>query len=145
MIMKEKTAVFIGHNDITGLNTKLLEQTIIDLIQKEITTFISGGMGGFDRTAAKMIYDLKKYYPQIKNYLIIPYLNFNIFDRSLFDEIIFPEKLEIIPHKAAIIVRNRYMIEISGTAICFVQYKVGGAAKSFDYAEKQGLNLINLI
>lgn len=145
MKTREKTAVFIGHNDITGLDTKLLEKTVIDLVQKDITSFVSGGMGGFDRIAAKTVHDLKKIYPQIKNYLVIPYINFNIFDSSLFDEIIFPEKLEGVPYKAAIPKRNRYMVVLSGTAVCFVRYKTGGAAKSFYYAEKQGLDLINLI
>lgn len=145
MDMKEKTAVFIGHNNTTGLDTKLLEQTVIDLVQKNITSFVSGGMGGFDRAAARAVYDLKKYYPQIKNYLVIPYLHFNIFNSSLFDEIIFPEELEGVPYKAAIPKRNRYMVGLSGTAVCFVKYTTGGAAKSFCYAEKQGLEMINLV
>lgn len=145
MNIREKSAVFIGHNDITGFDTKRLEQTVIDLVQKGVTSFVSGGMGGFDRISAKTVHDIKKYYPHIKNHLIIPYLNFKIFDSSLFDEIIFPEKLEGVPYKAAIPKRNRYMIELSGTAVCFVRYKTGGAAKSFYFAEKQGLDLINLI
>lgn len=143
--MKEKTAVFIGHNSTVGLDTKLLEQTIINLIEEDITTFLPGGMGGFDRISARIVYNLKKAYPKIKNYLVIPYLNFNIFNQSLFDEIIFPEKLEFIPYKAAIPRRNKYMIEHSSTAICFVKNNFGGAAKSFELAKKNRLNIINLI
>lgn len=143
--MKEKTAVFIGHNSTVGLDTKLLEQTIINLIEEDITTFLSGGMGGFDRISARIVYNLKKAYPKIKNYLVIPYLNFNIFDKGLFDEIIFPDELEFIPYKAAIPRRNKYMIEHYSTAICFVKNNFGGAAKSFELAKKNRLNIINLI
>lgn len=143
--MKEKTAVFIGHSSTVGLDTKLLEQTIINLIEEDITTFLSGGMGGFDRISARIVYNLKKTYPKIKNYLVIPYLNFNIFDKDLFDEIIFPEELEFIPYKAAIPRRNKYIIEHSNTAICFVKNNFGGAAKSFELAKKNKLNIINLI
>lgn len=143
--MKEKTAVFIGHNNTTGLDTKLLRKAITNLIEDGVSIFLSGGMGGFDRISAKVVYDLKKNYPQIKNYLVIPYLSFNIFDQSLFDEIIFPEELECVPYKAAIIRRNKYMINNSCSAVCFVRNSFGGAAKSFEFAEKQGLNITNLI
>ncbi len=142
--MKENTAVFIGHNEITGLNKSILEETIKRLIDSGITNFLSGGIGSFDRVSAGAVYKLKSNYPQIHNELIIPYLNFNIFDSKIFDEIIYLDKLEGIPYKAAIIIRNQHMISLAGTAVCFVNHNFGGAAKSREYAIKQGLRLIDL-
>ena len=106
--MKEKTVVFIGHSDISGLDTEKLTAKITELIDQGYTNFMSGGMGGFDRISAKIVSRLKKEYPHIKNILVIPYLDFNIYDRSVFDEVIFPESLENVPHRAAIQKRNEY-------------------------------------
>ena len=47
--MKEKTVVFIGHSDITGLDTEKLTAKITELINKGYTDFMSGGMGSFDK------------------------------------------------------------------------------------------------
>ncbi|WP_051588925.1 SLOG family protein [Ruminococcus sp. NK3A76] len=130
--MKEKTVVFIGHSDITGLDTEKLTAKITELINKGYTDFMSGGMGGFDRVSAKTVYGLKRKYPHIKNILVIPYLDYNIYDRSIFDEVIFPECLENVPHRAAIPKRNEYMISTASAAVCFVRHITGGAAKSLD-------------
>lgn len=140
--MKEKTVVFIGHNDIMDLDYGLLEKEIIGLIESGYNKFFSGGMGGFDRTASGIIYKLKRKYPYIKNVLVIPYINFNIYDKSVFDEIIIPEKIEGLPYKASIIHRNRYMVDNSCVALCYIRYTFGGASKTFEYAKKKEIRII---
>lgn len=142
--MRENTAVLIGHNNFFGLNSEDLNQAIKDCIQKGITNFLSGGQGGFDRLAARQVFDLKKSYPHIKNILVIPYSSFKIFNTELFDEIVFPEKCQRTPYRAAIPKRNKYMVDNASVAICFVKY-CGGAAVTYEYAEKKNLNIINLI
>lgn len=139
--MKENAAVFIGQSDVFELDIELLTK---EITMNGITTFYSGKMGGFDRVSSGVVHRLKNTYTHIKNYLVIPYLSFNVFDKKIFDEIIFPEQLEGVSYKAAISRRNKYMIEQSGTAICFVKHSVGGSAKSLEIAVKKGLNIVHI-
>ena len=41
------------------------------------------GQGGFDRLCGHCVYELKKEYPHINNYLVIPYLSFNVYNRCV--------------------------------------------------------------
>ncbi len=137
-------AVFIGHNDCYGISAEKLEKEIIKCVNEGVTVFFNGGQGGFDRLSAGIIYKLKKIYPNIKNVLVIPYLNFRIFDREIFDEIIYPEGFERLHFKSAIIEKNKYMVDNSKYAICFVSHSWGGAYKTYEYALIKGLDIRNL-
>ena len=77
----ETTATFIGHNECFGLSAEKLKNAIRELIEKGVTDFLSGGQGGFDRLCGRCVYELKKEYPHINNYLVIPYLSFNVYDK----------------------------------------------------------------
>ena len=77
-----KTVVFIGHNECYGINKSDLRQIIVRYIENGAVEFLSGGQGGFDMECAIMVFELKKLYPQIKNILVIPYLNFNVFNKK---------------------------------------------------------------
>ena len=143
--MKEKTCVFIGHNECSGIDTEALTTEIIKLINFGITDFLCGGMGSFDFLCAGIIKKLKENYSQIKCILVIPYITNKIqYDKQFFDEVIYPE-YKNRHFKARIIKRNRYMVDISSYAICYIVYLWGGAAKTFQYAEKQNLKIINII
>ena len=112
----ETTATFIGHNECFGLSAEKLKNTIRELIKKGVTDFLSGGQGGFDRLCGRCVYELKKEFPHINNYLVIPYLSFNVYDKELFDSIIYPDGFEKYNFKSAIPARNRYMVDNSGYA-----------------------------
>ena len=75
----EATATFIGHNDCYGITENQVKDAIRELIEKGVTDFLSGGQGGFDRLCGRCVYELKREYPQIKNYLVIPYLSFCVY------------------------------------------------------------------
>ena len=76
--------------------------------------------------------------------LITVYLSFNVYDKELFDSIIYPDGFEKYNFKSAIPARNRYMVDNSGYAICFVTHSWGGAAKTYERAKKKKLQIINL-
>lgn len=126
---KEQTATFIGHKECYGVQTEEVQREIEKIIALGVTDFLNGGMGGFDWMCARIVYDLKKSYPQIKNYLVIPYLTFNIAEPKYFDATIYPEGFEKYHFKAAIPARNRYLVDNSTYAICYVTHDWGGAAK----------------
>lgn len=75
---KEATATFIGHKECYGVQAEDVQREVEKLIASGVTDFLNGGMGGFDWMCARVVFDLKKSYPQIRNYLVIPYLTFNI-------------------------------------------------------------------
>ena len=139
-----KSVIFIGHNECYGLSVNELNKIIIECINNGATCFFSGGQGGFDRTCANAVFKLKKDYPNIKNILVIPYLSFNVFDKDIFDEIIFPNGFEKYHFKAAIPQRNKYIVNHSDTAICYIHHGWGNAVKTYEFAKKKGLNIINL-
>lgn len=143
---KNKTAVFIGHGDCP-----LSSEDIIPFIEQEIKngvdTFLNGGQGAFDRISAQAVHILKKDYPEIKSILVIPYHNFRIFDESLFDEIITPDTSNSVSYtgyKTAIPKRNKYMVDNASTAICYVTHISGGAYKTYQYAQKKDLRIIDV-
>ena len=80
--MKENTATFIGHRQCTGLDTEKLRNEIEGLVQKGVCNFLNGGMGSFDWTCARIVHDMKGKYPQIRSYLVIPYLSFQTTGKS---------------------------------------------------------------
>ncbi len=143
---KDKTAVFIGHSDCP-----LSVEDIIPFIEQEIMngvdTFLNGGQGAFDRTCAQAVHSLQKDYPKLKSILVIPYHNFRIFDETLFDEIITPDTSNSVSYtgyKTAIPKRNRFMIEKSSAAICYVNHISGGAYNTYKLAQKKKLRIINI-
>lgn len=138
------SVVFIGHSDCFGLSSKELHKTIIKCIEDGAVAFYSGGQGRFDFESARTVYNLKSQFPQIKNFLVIPYPNFNIFNKEIFDEIIYPDGFEKYHYKAAIPERNKYMVNKCDTAVCYINHSWGGAAKTYEFAKKKNLKIINL-
>ena len=139
----EKTATFIGHGECRGVDKEKVRAAAEELIQKGVETFLSGGMGGFDWLGARVVYELKEKYPHIKNILVIPYLTFNVRNKDLFDEILYPDGFEKYHFKAAIPKRNRFLVDNSKYAICYVTHGWGGAAQTYEYAKKHGLNIVD--
>lgn len=139
-----KSAVFIGHNECYGLSVDELNKVIIECINNGVTQFLSGGHGNFDRTCATAVFKLKENFPKIKNILVIPYLSFNVFNNDIFDEIIYPDDFEKYHFKEAIPQRNKYMVNYSDVAICYILHTWGNAAKTYEFAKRKKLKIINL-
>lgn len=139
------TATFIGHSECYGVTEENIKSAIRELVGKGVTEFLSGGMGQFDRMCAGAVNALKKDYPQIRNILVIPYLSFAVAQADdFFDQILYPEGFEKYHFKSAIPARNKYLVDNSAYAICYITHDWGGAAKTYDYAVKNGLQIINL-
>ena len=143
---KNKTAIFIGHGDCP-LSVEDIKPFIEQEIRNGVDTFLNGGQGRFDINAAYAVYKLKPKYPHIRNILCVPYHNFRIFDKDIFDEIINPissNSESYTGYKTAIPKRNRYMLQSASTAICYITHISGGAYNTFKLAEKKKLAIINI-
>ena len=75
-VFVDNTCCFFGHREVfdsVGLN---VYEKICDLIENQnITTFIVGDYGDFDRVTAAMVRKAKKKYNNIKLILIRPYFS----------------------------------------------------------------------
>lgn len=125
----------------------IIRQSIIYAINSGITTFLSGGQGYFDETFALQVHQLKQEYPNIKNVLVIPYKNFRIFNKDIFDEIIYPfdeEESNLLTYRTAIPERNRIIVSWSRIAISYV-YRNGGASRTLNLARENNLEIVVLL
>ena len=121
----------------------MLDAAIEQMIQDGISIFYNGGKGSFDSMCKFSVIRLKKKYPYIRHYLVLPYLDFEGTDRNDFDGSIYPE-LESAPRKFAYSHRNRWMVKQSSQALCYINHQWGGAFTTFRSAIHNGLKVINL-
>ena len=144
---REITALFIGNSKCFSLRETDIEQAIIKAIESDIRVFLNGGQGQFDLMSAGVVHRLKVHYPHVKSYLILPYLTFNNYDSTLYDEIIYPFEEHIesyCTYMGNIGKRNRWMVNKASVAICYVRTTTGGAGKTLEYAKRKGLTIIDL-
>ena len=154
--MREKTCCFTGHRKLPFWGRRKvaakLEKTIINLIDRGIRFFGAGGALGFDTLAAQTVLRLKKKYPDIKLILVLPCLtqargwpteNVEEYERikAQADKVIYTaqEYTKGCMHK-----RNRHLVDHSSVCVCYLTKDNGGTAYTVDYAEKRGLEIINL-
>lgn len=141
---RKQTCCFIGHSECHGLSPERVRTAIEALICRCVTDFLCGGMGNFDWMCARLTYELKRNYPYIRCDLIIPYLTFRVLEPKYFDSIVYPEGFEKYYFKATIVARNRYLVDQSAYALCYVTHNWGGAAQTYARANQQKLHLVNL-
>lgn len=108
----------------------------------------NGGYGNFDYFAAKCVQRLHGRYSNIRNCLVLPYIDQPFLDRiavftNRFDETIYPP-LENVPRKYAIIRRNEWMVDSADIIIAYVKYSWGGAARTLEYARRKRKNIIQI-
>lgn len=134
---------FCGHKDINTMAVAApLHSCIENLIKEGATEFYLGGYGSFDTLAARTIRDLKKKYPNIASFLIIPYLD-REYDLALYDGSIYPP-IENVPPRFAITKRNEWMVQESDVVVAYVIHDWGGAVKTLKYAERKTKRIINI-
>ncbi|MBQ2954303.1 MAG: DUF1273 domain-containing protein [Clostridia bacterium] len=144
---------FAGHRQmmITGLSEQLFLQ--IEQLASEVGTiaFMVGGHGEFDSLCTACVRRLKGKHPHrnISLCLVLPYMTnrLNTEGRVLagmYDDIIFPSSCEQAHPKAAIVRRNRWMVDQADVVIACVRRDFGGVYQTFRYAQKKGKRVIFL-
>lgn len=146
----EKICCFCGHGKEWDLPIDIdnrIESAITELIADEVLIYYSGGMGAFDNKCEAVVRKLKTKDKRLKLILVIPYITKRIDDlyrENRYDEIVFPD-LGNAHYKAAIQKRNHWMIDNSDCLLAYVKNRVGGARKSFEYAKRQGKEIVFLV
>ena len=118
-----------------------LRKTVEDLILRGADEFLLGGYGGFDASAAFVVWELKKKYPSIRVTLVLAYLDQTV-DASKYDGTLYPP-LERVPRRYAIVKRNEYMVRVADIIVACVTHEWGGAARTLDYARRKRKVIIN--
>ena len=138
---------FAGHNDyIKDVLCAKREELIT---KNNVTEFLLGNYGRFDKMAALVLRKLKTVYPYIAITLVIPYLTFEINEYkeqyyNMYDNIVIAEIPASTPYRFRIIKCNEYMVNKSDYLIAYVAHSFGGAAKTLDYAERKNKIIFNL-
>jgi len=147
-----KICCFAGHGKIfydDEIRTQICRTIEAVIKEEEITEFWVGNYGSFDRLSAGCVREVKKHYPYIKLYLVIPYLTAEInrdktFFEKNYDGILIAEIPERTPKRLGIIKCDEYMADKAMCLICYVATQAGGAAKTLRYAEKKRIQIYNL-
>lgn len=154
--MREITCCFTGHRELPVWGRKQLaaklEATITGLIDRGIIFYGAGGARGFDTLAAQTVLKLKPNYPSIKLILVLPCLTQTRGWRP--EDIAEYERIKAQADKVVYTAqdyskgcmhkRNRHLVDNSSVCVCYLTKDSGGTAYTVDYAEKKGLEIINL-
>lgn len=144
--MKSKRCFFIGHrNAPQNIYTDIITTIEKLIVENNVKEFIVGNYGNFDRMVISALQYLKPRYPHIKLTLLTSYHPTvkNIIKPEGFDDIYYPEGMELVPYKAAIIRANEKAIDSSDYLIAYVTHPASNTAKFVEYAEKRkSINII---
>lgn len=142
-----KSCFFIGHREADERLLPQLIRTIELLVDKEnVTCFYVGGYGGFDRIAASAVKQVKRGHPEIVLMLVLPY---HPAERPVatpygFDGTFYPEGMETVPRRFAIVQANKRLVDIVDWVVAYVRHGASNSRKILEYAQKQGISCINI-
>ena len=149
--MDTKSCFFIGHREASEeIYPALYAAVEQHILEYGVTEFIVGHYGGFGRLAASAVKEAKRFYPEVKLTLLLPY---HPAERPIptpdgFDGTFYPPGMESVPRKAAIIRANRYVVDHVDYLIAYVWHPASNARELAEYAEsreKKGSLIITLI
>lgn len=147
--MNSKTCFFIGSRHATNrIQPQLAEAVDKHIIEYGVTTFTVGHYGSFASLVIGVLKEAKKLHNYIELNLLAPYaLNQKREAPEGFNGTFYPEGLEFVPKRYAIVHANRYMIQHSDYLIAYA-HGVGNSRKIVEYAqgrEKKGLIKVTLL
>ena len=132
-----KICFFIGHREAGDeLLPALTAEVERHITEYDVTSFMVGRYGNFDKLAARAVIDTKKRHPEVTLTLLLPY---HPFDRPTptpkgFDGTFYPPDMETVPKRVAIVRANRYMIENSTHLIAYAWHPASNAREILEAA-----------
>ena len=143
--MKEKRCFFIGHRNAPESIYPNIVSTIEELIvENGVKEFIVGNYGMFDSMVIRALQQLKIKYPDIVLLLLIPYHPSakKVVKPEGFDDIYYPEGMEFVPNRAAIVRANEMAIAKSGFLVAYFKYSASNTLRFMNYATHKNLKII---
>ena len=169
--MRERICCGFGHRVMLMEIEKPLREVLERLVaERGVSLFYTGGMGEFDELFARTVRSMKRDCPSLRLVLVMPYLTRELstgkqrygaayggqiaratsvgpgrcWHEALYDEILIPAELDGVHPKAAIGLRNRWMVDRSDIVIAALHRDFGGAAEAVRYAEKRGKEVVRI-
>ena len=142
-----KSCFFIGHREASDELLPALKRVVKQHIEEHgVTEFVVGGYGGFDRLATAALIEIKQKYPGITLLYLTPYhpAERKVILPESFDGIYYPEGMEKVPKRLAIVRANQYVIDHADYLIAYVRHPGSNASRLFLYAQKRGIVIVNL-
>ena len=119
----EKLCFLFGHRDAPDTLAPLLDAALEQHCDRYgIQTFAVGSRGQFDRMATAALKRLKARRPQVRLLLLLAYHPAQQ-QRDLpdgFDGTWYPDGMETVPHRLAIVRANRAALRAAHSVICYV-------------------------
>lgn len=139
-----KSCFFIGHRSVSSEIRAKLEAAVERHIREyDVTEFIVGHYGDFDRMAQSVLKRAKEHYPQIQLLLLIPYHpNEHYIEVPEGFSSYYPAGMETVPRQFAIPRANRIIIGSVDYLICYDAGRIGNTRELVEYArhrERKGL------
>lgn len=136
---------FFGHREVHDAIRPLLLQAIRTMIeQMHVIDFYVGDKGCFDSMAFSCVKELRKEYPYIRLQVVLAYMPGQKAELEKdYTDTIYPENMETVPRRFAIVARNHWMADRCAYAIVYVN-GVGGAYSAAAYADRKGVKIYNL-
>ena len=156
-LVREHTCCFTGHRKITGDTLWLgfqVQQEVLRLYQRGVTTFLTGGALGFDTLAAKEVLRLRdSYVSDLALAVVIPCWGqesrWREEDQAFYQSILRRADDCIMTGELytpeCMFVRNRYLVEHSACCVAWLEPgRRGGTNYTVSYARSKGLEVVNL-
>lgn len=150
---REKTCCFTGHRELGyDFDVSALRSAIADLIERGVTTFITGGALGFDTVAASEVIAFKKKGCQIQLHIYAPCNNqserWSFKDKQTYKVILKDVDFVSVPntpyYDGCMRARNYKMVDASAYCIAYYNRARTGTGQTVRYAESKGLEVINI-
>ena len=109
------------------------------ILEYGVTEFIVGHYGGFDRLAASAVKEAKRFYPEVKLILLLPYhpAERPISTPDGFGGTFYPPGMESVPRKIAIVRANRYVVDHVDYLIAYAWHPASNAQELVEYAKRR--------
>lgn len=154
--MRDVTCCFTGHRQLPpsadGELEARLERTLRRLIRDGFTYFGAGGARGFDTLAAQTVLRLKDEFDHIRLILVLPCENqadgWSAAEKATYEDIKRRADKTVYVSRAytddCMKRRNRHLVDHSAVCVCYLTEYGGGTGYTVQYAEKQGVDVINI-
>lgn len=155
--MNSKRCCFTGHRPeklhISESKVKtLLEKAIIQAVEDDFLTFISGMARGVDMWASEIVLELRENNPDIHLICTPPYNGFekrwSLSEQKLYNRILensdFVKFVSEHYYRSCFQVRNVFMVNHSKRVISAYNGLSGGTRNTIEYANKKGIEVVNI-
>ena len=135
--MNGKTCFFIGcRHTSSDVREPLLQAVEKHIVEYGVTHFTVGHYGNFDRMVQGVLSETKKQYEHIHLYLLCPYAltQKEIELPNGFEGTIYPDGLEKVPYRLAIIQAN--MITIKSSDYLIAHQGIGNSKNIIEHARR---------